>query len=78
MRYTSPSPPTVSGQIGKEDIPLLDRHIARLKSAWTYFTEKDGREVWGDWPGDEYVWDKIREALRKGEEDGVGDWRVRI
>jgi hypothetical protein len=73
-RYTSPGTPRRS--IERQDIPLLDRHIARLKSAWAYFTKRDGREVWGDWPGDEVVWKRIKEKVQESEREGGGDWRV--
>ena len=73
-RYTSPETPRRS--VERQHIPLLDRHIARLKAAWAYFTKRDGTEEWGDWPGDEVVRKAIKEKVEHSEREGGGDWRV--
>lgn len=75
-RYTSPSPPATT--IQRTHIPLLDRHIARLRSAWAYFSERDGEGVWGAWPGDDSIWERIKEVVEASEKRGRGDWRVSI
>jgi hypothetical protein len=73
-RYTSPSPPAKT--IQRTQIPLLDWHIARLHSAWVYFTERNGEGVWGAWPGDHVIWEKIKEVVEASEKNSGGDWRV--
>ncbi|KAI9638051.1 uncharacterized protein MKK02DRAFT_42433 [Dioszegia hungarica] len=47
-------------------------------AAWAYFTKRDGTEVWGDWPGDENVWERIKDKVEHSEREGGGDWRVRV
>jgi hypothetical protein len=69
MRYTNAH----GGEVLREDIPLIDYHIARLKEAHAHFAENDS--AWGEWPGDDGVWQSIRSRL---EEAHAGDWRVRV
>ena len=77
LRYTTP-PSGPRQCVERDHVPLFERHIARLRTAHTYFTERDGKGVWADWPGDEPVWEEIKRVLQRGEEDGGGDWRVSI
>lgn len=70
MRYTRSS----SRPVERDNIPLLDGHIARLRNACDHFA-KLLPEKWGTWPGDERVWDQIRVKLNAADE---GDWRIRV
>lgn len=69
MRYTNAQ----RRQVDKEDVPLIELHIARLREAHAYFAASN--PIWGEWPGDGAVWGTIRKRL--GEAD-AGDWRVRV
>lgn len=77
LRFTSPNLTKSQSQISKADVPLLDRHIERLKEAHAHFLLRDG-DIWGSWPGDEIVWTTLRAALQRKEEQEKGDWRVSI
>ena len=77
MRYTSPSEnmdSSVKATLRRSDIPLLDLHFERLREAHQGFVERDGSQVWGDWPGDTLLWEALAKKLMKVER---GDWRVR-
>jgi len=54
-------------------IPLWPYHLRRLKEAHTHFAERDGEDIWGIWPGDEGVWEKVRDKLEGMDK---GDYRV--
>jgi len=69
MRYTTDRKREVTQDI----IPLWTYHSRRLREAHAYFAERDGLEKWGDWPGDEAIWGKVKEKL---EDLGKGDYRV--
>ena len=69
MRFT----PSSRGPVSKGDVPLLDRHIGRLREAHEHFSKLDS--AWGSWVGDEVAWATIRGKL---EDSNVGDWRVRV
>jgi len=69
MRYTT----NIRREVEKEMIPLWIYHLRRLREAHAYFGERDGLERWGDWPGDEAVWGRVKEKL---EDLGKGDYRV--
>jgi hypothetical protein len=58
-------------------IPLVRQHIKRLKIAHAFFANRDGSQIWGEWPGDDKVWSDLRERLEESERNGQGDWRVR-
>jgi len=62
--------------VEEEHVPLVRRHIARLKKAHTHFAERDGKEVWVEWIGDEEVWKCLKARLEEVERAGRGDWRV--
>jgi len=69
MRYTTDSKRAVE----EVNIPLWPYHLRRLKEAHAYFANKDGEDKWGIWPGDEAVWEKVRDKLESIDE---GDFRV--
>lgn len=73
MRFVAPSAYTI---ITKEAVPLLDAHIARLRTAHAYHAQRDGQSEWGRYPGDGAIWAEIRKTLEDHERTGPGDWRV--
>lgn len=38
----------------------------------------DGENVWGDWPGDDVIWNEIKRKVEQSEKEGGGDWRVSL
>lgn len=88
IRFTWPCPvssvfgatPTASSSpcptVIKAHVPLVDRHIARLRTAHHHFARTHGAKTWGEWPGDEVVWEEIRRALQSRADEGHGDYRV--
>ncbi|WWC69351.1 uncharacterized protein I206_103290 [Kwoniella pini CBS 10737] len=77
LRYTSPrNIPTLP--IRQDSLPLMDLHFERLKEAFEYFTQRDGQERWGVWPGEDVIWQSLQKALEVKERAGAGDYRVRI
>ncbi|ORY24976.1 hypothetical protein BCR39DRAFT_499646 [Naematelia encephala] len=84
LRYTSPT--FIDGVVAKggptlpierTSIPLLDRHIERLRKTHKALNERDGG-TWGAWVGDDVVWDTLRSRLEEVERGSQGDWRVRV
>lgn len=73
MRFVAPSAYTI---VTKEAVPLLDAHIARLRTAHAYYAQRDGQSEWGQYPGDGAIWAEIRKTLEDHERTGPGDWRV--
>ncbi len=76
IRFTSPHGTRPAPVIEKHHVPLVDRHLARLREAHAYFSERDGSDAWGRWPGDEHVWLELKTALESKERETTGDWRV--
>ncbi|WWD01279.1 hypothetical protein V866_008222 [Kwoniella sp. B9012] len=74
LRYTSSSSSTKL-PVTEESLPLLDLHFERLREAFDHFSERDGKDRWGDWPGEERIWEELKEVL---EQSQPGDYRVRI
>lgn len=72
MRYTNTSSSLSQGVV-KDDIPLWPYHLQRLQEAHNHFMKRDGENKWGTWPGDEVVWEQVREKLDTTQ---TGDWRV--
>ena len=65
-------------KVGKTHVPLVDRHIARLRTAHKHYVDAEGEAKWGRWAGDEAVWDEVvRPALQARADEGPGDYRVR-
>ncbi|KAK4686873.1 cytokinin riboside 5'-monophosphate phosphoribohydrolase, partial [Tremellales sp. Uapishka_1] len=77
LRFTSPSE-TSTIPVLRSHIPLLDRHIRRLRRAHAYFSDRDGTAVWGDWVGEEKLWSLLHTRLEEVEQEKTGDWRVRV
>ena len=48
----------------------------RLKEAHGHFSARDESSVWGVWPGDEGIWNVLKEELEVVEKRERGDWRV--
>jgi len=69
MRYTTDR----KREVTQEMIPLWTYHLRRLREAHAYFVVRDGLDRWGDWPGDEAIWGRVKEKL---EDLGKGDYRV--
>ena len=63
--------------VQKHHVPLLDRHIARLRTAHAHYVDKEGQAKWGVWPGDDAVWQDVRMVLQSRADAGAGDYRVR-
>ncbi|WVQ98850.1 hypothetical protein IAU59_005981 [Kwoniella sp. CBS 9459] len=78
LRYTSPALDEATLPIEKSSIPLLHYHIERLREAHAYFAKRDGQSVWGEWVGDDNVWNALKQALEDKEKAVRGDWRVRV
>jgi hypothetical protein len=76
LRFTSPNPSYPTIPLTEEHIPLLRRHIARLREAHDHFRTRDGKSIWGEWIGDERVWQGVKDKLERNERVGQGDWRV--
>ncbi|WVF72080.1 hypothetical protein IAT40_006892 [Kwoniella sp. CBS 6097] len=78
LRYISPllNHPTIP--VEKSSIPLLGYHIQRLREAHAHFRGRDGANAWGEWMGDESVWQDLKVALEEKEREVRGDWRVRV
>lgn len=76
IRFTSPNATRPTPVIEKHHVPLVDGHIARLREAHAYFSERDGSDAWGRWPGDEHLWLELKTALESKERAATGDWRV--
>ncbi|RXK38603.1 TIGR00730 family protein [Tremella mesenterica] len=74
MRYASACPASERRVIASE-VPLFPWHLRRLREAHEYFSGKSGQGVWGAWPGDERIWEKIETLLKQC---GPGDYRVRV
>ncbi|WVQ69967.1 uncharacterized protein L199_008191 [Kwoniella botswanensis] len=74
LRYTSSSS-SANLPVKKESLPLLDLHFERLREAFDHFSERDGKDRWGDWPSEERIWEELKEVL---EQSRPGDYRVRI
>lgn len=70
MRYTTKD----KAHVQKSDVPLLERHIRRLKLAHAHFSDEDSQR-WGPWPGNDNLWLIIQSELSKADQ---GDWRVRV
>lgn len=62
--------------VEKDIIPLLDRHITRLREAHSHFATRYGMDVWGEWIGDEQISQAIKNKLESVERVEQGDWRV--
>jgi hypothetical protein len=85
LRFTCPDRCGVFGPdnaqnrtfITKGDVPLIDRHIARLRTAHAHYVNHEGESKWGTWPGDEQVWEAIHAVLQNIADEGPGDYRVR-
>jgi hypothetical protein len=69
MRYTTDSKRAVEEAM----IPLWPYHLRRLKDAHAHFAKRDGGDKWGDWPGDELVWGRVKDKLEGADK---GDYRV--
>ncbi|OCF41437.1 TIGR00730 family protein [Kwoniella heveanensis CBS 569] len=78
LRYTSPSLHESTIPIERSSIPLLDYHVLRLREAHAHFRERDSSDVWGEWMGDQRLWELLKDALEAKEKEVRGDWRVRV
>ena len=76
MRYTSLSAEHPTLSMGKSHIPLLDRHIHRLREAHAHFSRRDGTSVWDEWVGDDELWRILKARLEEVEHELQRDWRV--
>ncbi|WWC89939.1 uncharacterized protein L201_004868 [Kwoniella dendrophila CBS 6074] len=78
IRYTSPCTTKPTTPITKESLPLLKLHFERLKEAFEYLSRRDGKDKWGNWPGEETIWEELKRDIEIMEKKSPGDFRVRI